>query len=172
MSRLLESSLTGKISKALFESSKISLREQNLNEAWKYTIKAGSDLRKAIEDEDPAKVLDMIQKCCVEVIENSNDEDLIDDFDRLKNEVADEISMENVDEDSADYWLGELYDLCDNVRVFVGLQECDEPKEVKPIEKTREELIRDHGTDNVDLINAGKEPEERVALTEVSARGS
>lgn len=39
-----------------------------------------------------------------------------------------------------------------------------EGEEVKPIKKTREELIRDHGTDNVDLINAGKEPEKRVVL--------
>lgn len=42
----------------------------------------------------------------------------------------------------------------------------NESEEVKPIEKTRDELIRDHGTDDVDLINAGKEPEERVALKE------
>lgn len=40
----------------------------------------------------------------------------------------------------------------------------NESEEVKPIEKTRDELIRDHGTDDVDLINAGKEPEERVVL--------
>lgn len=169
MSRLIESTLTGKISKALLESSKITLREQNLNEDWKYTIKSGSNLRKAIDEEDPKKVLDEIQNCCLEVIEKSKDEDLIDEFDRLKNELNDEISMydeDEIDESVADYWLGELYDLCDNAKVFVGLQECDEPKEVKPIEKTRDELIRDHGTDNVDLINAGKEPEERVELKE------
>ena len=47
-----------------------------------------------------------------------------------------------------------------------NVNECDEPKEVKPIEKTRDKLIRDHGTDDVDLINAGKEPEERVSLKE------
>lgn len=169
MSRLIESTLTGKISKALLESSKITLREQNLNEDWKYTIKSGSNLRKAIDEGDPKKVLDEIQNCCLEVIEKSKDEDLIDEFDRLKNELNDEISMydeDEIDESVADYWLGELYDLCDNAKVFVGLQECDEPKEVKPIEKTRDELIRDHGTDNVDLINAGKEPEERVELKE------
>lgn len=128
MSRLIESSLAGKISRMLMESSKLSLREQNLNEAWRYTIKSGSNLRKAIDEEDPKKVLDEIQNCCLEVIEKSKDEDLIDEFDRLKNELNDEISMydeDEIDEGVADYWLGELYDLCDNVRVFVGLQECD-----------------------------------------------
>lgn len=128
MSRLIESSLAGKISRMLIESSKLSLREQNLNEAWRYTIKSGSNLRKAIDEEDPKKVLDEIQNCCLEVIEKSKDEDLIDEFDRLKNELNDEISMydeDEIDEGVADYWLGELYDLCDNVRVFVGLQECD-----------------------------------------------
>ena len=43
-----------------------------------------------------------------------------------------------------------------------------ESEDVKPTKKTKEELIRDHGTDNVDLINAGKEPKDRVELKENS----
>lgn len=39
-----------------------------------------------------------------------------------------------------------------------------EGEDIKPIEKTKDELIRDYGTDDVDLINAGKEPEKRVVL--------
>lgn len=146
MSRLFESSLAGKISNILVEGQKMSIRKQNLDEAsWKYNIKSGVDLRKAIDESDPKKVLEMIMKCCSEVVENINDEDLSFEFNRLKEEINDEMAWADIDEDSADYWLNEFYDLCDNTKVFIALSECDSPKKSKL--KESKEFV-----DNLDRI--------------------
>lgn len=176
MSRLIESTLTGKISNMLIEAEGKSFKEK-LTESTKRCLtekawtelKSGAELRKAIDEcdeteiEDLRHVLDILKSCCVEAKSLCKDEYYANGFQTVIDDIEMIYDDEDLDQSSVDWELDEFFDWCDSADIFVSLRESEE---VKPIEKTRDELIRDHGTDNVDLINAGKEPEERVSLKE------
>lgn len=176
MSRLIESTLTGKISNILIEAEGKSFKEKLTEsakrclteKAW-IELKSGAELRKAIDEcdeteiEDLRHVLDILKSCCVEAKSLCKDEYDANGFQNVIDDIEMIYDDEDLDQSSVDWELDGFFDLCDSADIFVSLRES---KEVKPIEKTRDELIRDHGTDDVDLINAGKEPEERVALKE------
>lgn len=176
MSRLIESTLTGKISNMLIEAEGKSFKEKLTEsakrclteKAWT-ELKSGAELRKAIDEcdeteiEDLRHVLDILKSCCVEAKSLCKDEYYANGFQTVIDDIEMIYDDEDLDQSSVDWELDEFFDWCDSADIFVSLRESEE---VKPIEKTRDELIRDHGTDNVDLINAGKEPEERVSLKE------
>lgn len=176
MSRLIESTLTGKISNMLIEAEGKSFKEKLTEsakrclteKAWT-ELKSGAELRKAIDEcdeteiEDLRHVLDILKSCCVEAKSLCKDEYDANGFQTVIDDIEMIYDDEDLDQSSVDWELDAFFDWCDSADIFVSLRESEE---VKPIEKTRDELIRDHGTDDVDLINAGKEPEERVALKE------
>lgn len=137
MSRLLESSLTGKISNILVESDI-----------------QGQMLSKELEREVPC-LQKLIYKDGLE-LKYALDGDLDKECEKKIYAIAKSRGFD-CDIEIDGYY---VFITCSESNV----NECDEPKEVKPIEKTRDELIRDHGTDDVDLINAGKEPEESMIL--------
>lgn len=139
MSRLIESSLAGKISNILVES--------DIQAQW---------LSKELEREVPC-LQKLIYKDGLE-LKYALDGDLDKECEKKIYAIAKSRGFD-CDIEIDGYY---VFITCSESNV----NECDEPKEVKPIEKTRDELIRDHGTDDVDLINAGKEPEERVVLKE------
>lgn len=176
MSRLIESSLAGKISNMLIEAERKSFKEKLTEsakrclteKAWT-ELKSGAELRKAIDEcdeteiEDLRHVLDILKSCCIEAKSLCKDEYDANGFQTVIDDIEMIYDDEDLDQSSVDWELDGFFDWCDSADIFVSLRESEE---VKPIEKTRDELIRDHGTDEVDLINAGKEPEERVTLKE------
>ena len=101
------------------------LKEQVLNEKnWDYVLKSGIDLRKAIYDEDIYAIKECLIACYDELLEN----DLIDEYDH--DDYVEEVESADfedeygfVDEDLVDYLLEQFYDLCDNISVFVAIDE-------------------------------------------------
>jgi len=98
---------------------------------WKYTLKNGEALRKAIYDEDSRAVLDTLAKCCAEVYDhfpdeydeyqyNEDIEDISNQLDNLENYADYDMSYEDV-EDEINYLLTKFYDLCDYLRIWVAL---------------------------------------------------
>lgn len=91
---------------------------------WKKTI-SNHGLHDAISDAD----YEGIRKAAIAILkdveeylgDDSDTYDLIDGFENL----------EDYDEDECDYLLGELYDLCDNVDVFINLDRDESLKEDK-----------------------------------------
>lgn len=86
---------------------------------WSYTLKSGSELRSAIEDEDPMGVIFALQNAYAEL----RDAGLIDedDFDSYTGDF--ELYEEDDDdiEETADYELDNFYDLCDALKVWIPL---------------------------------------------------
>ena len=101
------------------------LEESRLTEKrWRYTLKAGKALRDAIEDGDYNAILAMIQSCYQELAEAG----IIDQDECDKNvEDIDYLDIEALEDDDIDYYLDELYDLCDNLDVWIAI--TDEVKE-------------------------------------------
>ena len=92
---------------------------------WRYTLKNGRALRDAIETEDYTAILATIQLCYQEL----NEAGIIDDDDCEEwVEELDWLDVEEMDDDDIDYWLDQLYDVCDNLDVWIPLNEekCNE----------------------------------------------
>ena len=103
---------------------------------WIYTIKAGAELRDKIGNSDVLKeqadIIVGIRKCCKEVMNRfKDDEDILFDFEELYelmdgeaeiilNGEWEEIGFDNA-EDLINERLRELYDICDDNAIFVGL---------------------------------------------------
>lgn len=99
---------------------------------WKYTLKNGKALRDAIEDgDDYGKVLDLLAACLKEINakfpDNYEDYSLEEDLDDIENQKD---NLENYEEygmtfddveEEINYLLDKFYDLCDALRVWVGL---------------------------------------------------
>ena len=100
---------------------------------WKYTLKASSDLRDAIRNEDPDAVLDALEKAWMEIYFYLSDEniydssDLDDDLDNINNERDNLAYYEDYDMtlndviDNIDYLCNELYDFCDAERIWIEI---------------------------------------------------
>lgn len=82
---------------------------------WNYTIEAETarKFRNAIEAGD----LYDVQSSIIDIYEEIFNKGFIDEDDY--NEYVEEVTDINVDEDEIDFQLGELYDLCDNLGVFI-----------------------------------------------------
>lgn len=90
---------------------------------WRYTLKAGEGLRRAIEVEDYDGIIDGLEACFTE-LNQAIPEDY--DADELDNDLADIDGIrdtlnegDDVD-DEINYKLDELYDLCDALQIWVG----------------------------------------------------
>lgn len=98
---------------------------------WSYTIKSGAKLRRAIEDEDYEAVKEALIDCYSELFNAGIIDE--DDYDTYVSEVE---FLDAEDEDTLDdfdYELSDFYDLCDNLNVWVALDES-----LKKSKKVRE----------------------------------
>lgn len=84
--------------------------------AWRYTLKSGIKLRRAIQSGDYEDIRQALIDCYDELL----DKGFIDEYDHddWTEEVRD---FDFESEDDVDFELEQLYDLCDNIDVFVAL---------------------------------------------------
>lgn len=114
------------------------LDESKLNEGnWNYTLKSGVALRNAIDSEDVDEILTQLHNAydelhSVGIIDDLDFSRAVDDLDDV--ELADDI------EDAIDFELTNLYDLCDNLNVWVAVNSIDECASLD------EELVYDDDT--------------------------
>ena len=98
---------------------------------WKCTLKTGNALRQAIDSEDIEKVLDALKDCYLELnnampdwFDEGDLEDKIADidneFDNLENYEDYDMTYDDVEE-NVDYLLETFYDICDDLKVWVGM---------------------------------------------------
>ena len=98
---------------------------------WKYRLKTGSDLREAISDENYEDVLKYLEKSWREINkefpndyeEDELNEDIADienERDNLFNYEDYDMTMEDVEE-NINYLLNNLYDYCDNMRIWIEI---------------------------------------------------
>lgn len=92
-----------------------------LKEDWDYNLQSGDELAQAIDSEDYEAVIDALRNCYQELLDN----DLItqDDFDSYTADfdLYGDFSDWDDPEDTVNYELEQFYDLCDNIRVWIGL---------------------------------------------------
>ena len=87
---------------------------------WQYTLTCGKDLRDAIEAEDLEGVIWQLKNCYEELRDHALIDD--DDFERYT-EDFDYYDFDDEDiEDSIDWELGQFYDLCDNINVWIPVR--------------------------------------------------
>ena len=73
------------------------------------------------------RIMYALESCCDELTpNNAKNWSFYDDFRDLKSEIHDEVELMDEDdyeacEDTVNYYLGELYDLCDSARVWLSL---------------------------------------------------
>lgn len=110
----------------LLESMKKTLTERY----WRLTIPGSyrTDIFNAADEGDMEQVKDSIVTICDYVIDNAAKtrlkEDELEDFITEWEDLKEELEYQDFeDEEEADYWLGEMYDLMDNSDVFLGLEE-------------------------------------------------
>ena len=99
---------------------------------WNKTCKSFKKVREMIMDDEKTtelcmKIMYAMESCCDELIpDDETNWDFYDDFRDLKWEIHEEIEcMDETDYESCertvDYYLGELYDLCDSAGVWLAM---------------------------------------------------
>lgn len=93
---------------------------------WKYTLKSGSALREAINNEDTEQVVKCLLLCYNELLNQLDEWDTedyeIDIQDSIGVLMAYELCPDEEDkEEYLDDKLAEFYDLCDELRAFIEL---------------------------------------------------
>ena len=98
---------------------------------WKYTLKNGKALKRAIDNEDLTAILDCLARCFREINKNFPDEydeyELEEDLEDIANQKDNVQNYRNYgmtyDEviDSIDFLLDGLYDLCDGLRIWIDI---------------------------------------------------
>ena len=86
---------------------------------WNYTLRFGKNLRDAIDEGDVESAVKCLIACYRELLNRMNE----DDRDYYESDIEDTIfNLENFDvsEDVDDY-LEEFYDICDDVRAWIGI---------------------------------------------------
>lgn len=83
---------------------------------WKFNLPNSNTLRQAIEDEDSDAILREIVKAYKWIAETF-DEDMTAEIES----VNDDIECQAFDEDSVNYHLNNLYDECDDRKVWIEL---------------------------------------------------
>ena len=86
--------------------------------AWRYELKVGAELRKAIDREDYADVLDKLADAWREIHDQFPDDYDEDDLERDLDDI--DIQREDLDPEEIDYLLSNLYDYCDSMRIWVA----------------------------------------------------
>lgn len=90
---------------------------------WVKTCKEFSDVRKLIKKADSVGIMKSLLNICRKYSKD-DDYDFAYDFESLGDDIEEELLDEdNVrkDEDVADYYLGEFYDLCDAARIWLAM---------------------------------------------------
>ena len=98
---------------------------------WKYKLKFGQALRNALATEDPDKVIDALVACFTEIhkampeyLDDSDLEDFLTELadyrDTLQNYEDYDMSYDDA-VDNVDYMLDKLYDICDDLRIWIPL---------------------------------------------------
>lgn len=88
---------------------------------WKYTLKSGSALREAIDNEDAEQVVKCLLLCYKELLDKLVGEDrkgFMWDIEDTIN-VLTLYELDPDDEDNINYYLEEFYDLCDELRAWI-----------------------------------------------------
>ena len=77
------------------------------------------------------EIIEAIEDCCEQIMDNETNWDFYEDFADLKAEIHDEVesisemSYDEIDykdcQNMVNYYLGELYDLCDVARVWLAI---------------------------------------------------
>ena len=99
---------------------------------WNKTCKSFKKVREMIMDDEKTtelciKIMHTMESCCDELTpDDETNWDFYDDFRDLKWEIHDEVEfMDENDyescENTVDYYLGELYDLCDSAGVWLAM---------------------------------------------------
>lgn len=98
---------------------------------WKYELRSGLNLRNAIKDDDNESTLIALKECYKEINKVMPKEYGEDEFDGVLAEIDNQIDNCNnyTDYDMTEddiqreinYMLSEFYDLCDYLRIWVGL---------------------------------------------------
>ena len=83
---------------------------------WKFTLPNSKALRQAIEDEDSDAILRQIV-IAYEELSKILEEDMTSEIES----VRDDIECQAFDEDSVNYQLSNLYDICDARKVWIEL---------------------------------------------------
>lgn len=85
---------------------------------WRYELKVGTELRKAIDDENGEEILNKLADAWNEIHKRFPDDYDEDDLERDLEDI--EIQREDLDKDEIDYLLSNLYDYCDAMRIWVS----------------------------------------------------
>ena len=92
---------------------------------WAYQLKNGAKLRKAIHDENHKEVMQAIYDCYEELKDNGLIDE--DDFENYTQDfelyLYDDFSGWDDPDEIVNYELNNLYDLCDNIGVWISLNE-------------------------------------------------
>ena len=92
---------------------------------WKYTLKSGSALRKAIYHDDMEQVVKCLLLCYEELLNKLDEWDEadyeIDIHDSIGVLKAYELCPDEDDEDCIDDYLEEFYNLCDELRAWIEI---------------------------------------------------
>jgi hypothetical protein len=99
---------------------------------WNKTCYSFKSVRDMLEEEIETtsqcmKIMYAMENCCDELTPNDETEwDFYDDFRDLKAEIHEEVELMDEDgyefcESTVNYYLGELYDLCDIAGVWLAL---------------------------------------------------
>ena len=84
---------------------------------WKYELKCGKRLRGAIRGGEPREVIEILNEAYEELLEHK----VIDDDDYASYTADFDLYGDELDEFDVDYELGEFYDLCDNLGIWIPL---------------------------------------------------
>ena len=83
---------------------------------WKYRCAEFKDVRESIDDEDYEGVINSLIIICHKY--SKIDKDFADELTELAEELE---YLEDYDEDDLNYYLGEMYDLCDAAGIWLDL---------------------------------------------------
>ena len=91
---------------------------------WIYTLNSGSDLREAIENDDLETTAQCLVSCAKELYNQLSEDDKTyrgDAVEDLIDCVTADIDYGDVNEDELNDYLDDFYDICDDVRAWVGI---------------------------------------------------
>lgn len=98
---------------------------------WKYHIKNGKKLRKAINDDNKIQTLEALKECYKEInrimVSVFDDDDLEDILSEIDNQLDNCENYEDYDmteddvQDEINYMLRNFYDFCDDWRIWIDL---------------------------------------------------
>ena len=90
---------------------------------WLYTLDSGSDLREAIENDELEQTAQKLVACLKELNSKLSEEDEAWkgwDIEDLIDNITADIDYGDIDEDDLNDYLDEFYDICDDVRAWIG----------------------------------------------------